>query len=97
MTSKQRSFLIGKSAGLETLFAVGKAGITPEVIEAVSEALRARELVKIAISRNLGEDEDEAARMLAERTQSELVIRIGHKAVLYRPNPKKKNRIILPG
>lgn len=96
MNSKQRSYLIGLAASQDSLFQVGKAGITPEVVAAVDEALTARELVKITLLRNSGEDEEDAARTLAERTRSQLVIKIGHKVVLFRENPTKKDRIILP-
>jgi RNA-binding protein len=96
MTSKQRSYLISLAAGIEPVFQVGKAGITPEVVNAVDEALTARELVKLTLLRNMGEDEEDSARTLAERTRSQLVTKIGHKVVLYRENPKKKNRIVLP-
>ena len=96
MTSKQRSYLIGLSSGLEPIFQVGKAGITPEVIQAVDEALTARELIKLTLLRTVGEDEEDAAHTLAERTRSQLVIKIGHKVVLYRANPQKKNGIVFP-
>ena len=97
MTSKERSYLIGLAAAQDSIFQVGKAGITPEVVQAVEEALAARELVKLTLLKNLDEDEEEVARTLADRTRSELVIKIGHKVVLYRENPNKKDGIVLPG
>ena len=95
LTSKQRSYLTGLASREEALFQVGKSGITPEVCEAVSEALSARELVKIKLLKNCFDDVREAARMLSERTRSELVTVIGRAVVLYRPS-KENKRIELP-
>ena len=69
--------------------------ITPEVCEAVSEALEAHELVKIKLLKNGYDEVKEPSRMLAERTRAELVTVIGRTAVLYRPS-KEKKRIELP-
>ena len=87
LNSKQRSALIGMASKEKAMFQVGKEGITPEVCEAVSEALEAHELVKIKLK--------EPSRTLAERTRAELVTVIGRTAVLYRPS-KEKKRIELP-
>ena len=46
MTSKQRSYLKGLAMNLDPIFQIGKSSLTPEVTQAVSEALEARELVK---------------------------------------------------
>ena len=95
LNSKQRSFLIGTASKEDALFQVGKAGITPEVCTAVSDALEARELVKIKLLKNCFDDPKEAAGTLSERTRSELVTVIGRTAVLYRPS-KEHKRIELP-
>ena len=44
MTSKQRSYLKGLAMNLDPIFQIGKSSLTPEVTQAVSEALEAREL-----------------------------------------------------
>ena len=46
MTSKQRSYLKGLAMNLDPIFQIGKSSLTPEVTEAVSEALEARETCK---------------------------------------------------
>ena len=38
---------------LDPIFQVGKASVTPELITAVSEALTARELIKLSVLQNL--------------------------------------------
>lgn len=96
MTSKQRSYLIGLAAKLDPVFAVGKSGVTPEVCQAVDEALESRELIKINTLKNCFDDLNELAHTMAERTRSQVIKVIGRKIILYRENPKKKDKIILP-
>ncbi len=97
MTSKQRAYLKGLAMNLEAIFQIGKSSITPEITAAVSEALEARELIKINVLKNCMDDEKSIAQTLAERTRSEVVQVIGKKIVLYRPaKEEKKRKIELP-
>ncbi len=97
MTSKQRSYLKGLAMNLEPIFQIGKSGLTPEITEAVNQALDARELVKITILKNCLDDGGSVAEMLAERTRSQLVQVIGRRIVLYRPaKDETKRKIQLP-
>ena len=97
MTSKQRAYLKSISSTYEPIFQIGKSSITPEICEAVSEALAARELIKLSVLKNCADDPKDVASVLAERTRSTVVHVIGRKIVLYRPNPQKEDRkIILP-
>jgi RNA-binding protein YhbY len=52
MNSKERSELKGLAMNIETIINIGKSSLTPEVTEAVSEALEKRELVKIGVLKN---------------------------------------------
>ena len=61
---------------------------------AVSEALAARELIKLSVLKNCADDPKDIAQILAERTRSEVVHVIGKKIVLFKPNPKKEDRKI---
>lgn len=94
MTSKERAILKGRAMTMDPIFQIGKASVTPEMVTAVSEALEARELIKISVLQNCGDDPGELAQVLAERTKSQVVQVIGKKIVLYRENrnPKKKGR-----
>lgn len=97
MTSKQRAFLKGLAMNLDPIFQIGKSGITPELTAAVSEALEARELIKLNILKNCAEDGNVLAATLAERTHSQVVQIIGKKIVLYRQaKEEKKRKIVLP-
>ena len=95
MTSKQRAFLKGLAMNIESVFQIGKSGLTPEVTEAVSEAFNTRELIKLAVLKNCMEDPREIASALSDRTKSQVVQVIGKKIVLYKES-KDHKKINLP-
>ena len=95
MTSKERARLKGIAMTTEPIFQVGKASITPEFTAAVSEAIEARELIKISVLKNCADDPREIAQVVAERTHSQVIQVIGKKIVLYKPD-KDNPKIILP-
>ncbi len=95
MTSKQRAYLKSLAMKMDPIFQIGKASLTPEVTEAVNEALEARELIKVSVLKNCIDDPREIANILGERTNSTVVQVIGKKIVLYRES-KDKKKIELP-
>lgn len=95
MTSKERAYLKGLAMNLDPVFQVGKSSLTPELVTAVAEAFHTRELIKVAVLKNCLDDPKEIARMLSERTHSQVVQVIGKKIVLYKPD--KKNPKIMKG
>ena len=96
MTTKQRAYLKSLAMTIEPIFQVGKNSITPELVGAVSEALAARELIKISVLKNCADDPKELAQILAERTRSQVVQVIGKKIVLYKEGKDKNKKIQLP-
>lgn len=97
MTSKQRAYLKSIASTYEPIMQIGKSSISPEIVNSVSEALEARELIKISVLKNCADDPKDIATILAERTRSHVVQVIGKKIVLYKQNPRKeKRKIILP-
>lgn len=95
LTSKQRSYLTGLSNSIEAIFQIGKSSLTPEISQALSDALEARELIKITILKNCAEDPRDVAETIAGRTHSTVVQVIGRKVILYRRS-KTKQKIELP-
>ena len=95
INSKQRAHLKKLSHSLDPIFQIGKNGITPEVTQGVSEALSARELVKINVLKNCFDEPKDIGVVISERTQSVLVQVIGRKIVLYKPS-KEDPKIELP-
>lgn len=97
MTSKQRAYLKGLAMTLDPIFQIGKSSVTPELTQAVGEALEARELIKISVLKNCLDDGRSIAEVLAERTGSQVVQVIGKKIVLYKQaKDEKKRKIVLP-
>ncbi len=94
--SKQRAYLKSLAMNLTPVLQIGKSSITPELTQAVSEALEARELIKISVLQNCMDDPKAMAQMLAERTRSAVVQVIGKKIVLYKEGKDEKKKIILP-
>ena len=97
INSKQRALLRGLAAGEDTIIIVGKGGITSSLIDSVSDALAARELVKGKVLENSEYDARSACAELCERTAACPVQVIGSKFVLYRPSHRKdkKDKIVL--
>lgn len=94
--SKQRAYLKSLAMNMNPIFQIGKSSLTPELTQAVAEALEARELVKISVLQNCLDDPKVIAGYLSERTRSEVVQVIGKKIVLYKEGKDKKKKIILP-
>lgn len=96
MTSKQRAYLRSLAMTMDPIFQVGKGSLSPELIEAVREAVDARELIKISVLKNCMDDPREIAEVLAERTRSQVVQVVGKKITLYKEGKKDKKKIELP-
>lgn len=97
MTSKQRSYLKGLAMNIDPIFQIGKSSLTPEITNAIAEALEAREIIKITILKNCADDGTSVASILSERTHSEVVQVIGRKIVLYKQaKDETKRKIVLP-
>lgn len=95
LTDKQRRHLRGLGHALKPVIQVGQAGVSDAVVAETRAALKAHELIKVRIAGLERDERDEAFADLAGRTDSAIVGRIGHTALLYRRNPQKP-RIQLP-
>jgi RNA-binding protein len=95
LTSKQRAYLGSLATNEVPIFHVGKASLTPEIVEALDAALEKRELIKVGVLKNCLDDPKEIAGAIAERTHSVVVKIIGKKMIFYRP-AKKNPKIKLP-
>lgn len=95
LNSKQRAYLKKLSNKIEPIFQVGKAGASPELIEAINLALENRELIKCTVLNNCFDDIKYIASAISERTKSDIVQIIGKKIVLFRQS-KDNPTIILP-
>lgn len=88
MTSKQRAYLRSLATHIQPIFQVGKGEISDNMTIQISNALEARELIKIHVLDNSEYSPREAAEIIAEETNAEVVTVIGSKAVLFRRSEK---------
>lgn len=86
LSSKQRAQLRAMASTMDTIVIVGKGGITENVVAQVSDALKARELVKGKVLESSLLTAREACVALAEACRAEQVQVIGSKFVLYKRN-----------
>lgn len=94
MTSKQRAYLKSLAVNLDTIFQVGKGGITDELCSQLLNALNARELIKIKTLENSPISAKDAGELIAKSIGAEVVQVIGTKIVLFRVSDNEKNRKI---
>ena len=73
MTSKQRAYLRSLASQMDTIFQVGKGGISEEMCKQISNALDARELIKLRVLDNAEYLPREAAEEIAEAIGAEVV------------------------
>ncbi len=89
ITSKQRAYLRGLANDFPAIMQIGKGGLTENLIKTCSDALEARELIKLHILENSGESPKEVAEALAQAVGADVVAVTGKKAILYRRSEKK--------
>ena len=94
MTSKQRAYLRGLASKEEPILHIGKGGIGENLIKQANDALEARELIKLRCLENCEYKPIDAANIIAEECNAQVICAIGTKAVLYRQS--KKPKIVLP-
>jgi RNA-binding protein len=74
---------------------IGNAGLGPNLVAEMDQALAHHELVKVRARVGDRDSRDELLAALAAATRSELVQRIGHVALYYRAHPESP-KILLP-
>ena len=95
ITGKQRAYLRSLANGVPAIFQMGKEGISPNLIKQLSDALTARELIKIHVLENCELTPREASDQLSDILEAIPVQTIGSKVVLYRRSDDEKKRTIV--
>lgn len=95
LTGKQKSFLRSMGMKIDPVVNIGKEGVTPTVVQAVREAIKKRELIKVRVLQNCEEEPKDAITVLAERSDVNLVQVIGRNGLFYKRN-QEKPKIDLP-
>ena len=97
LTTKQRAYLRSQATHLDTIMQIGKGGVGEAMVKTVSDALEARELIKMKVLENSGEAVRDVAEELAAACGAMVVTVIGNKLVLYRQaTDPKRRKIELP-
>ncbi|HEX6240963.1 MAG TPA: ribosome assembly RNA-binding protein YhbY [Polyangiales bacterium] len=95
LSGKQRRFLRAQAHALEPVVSLGKEGITPSLVSAVSEALLTHELIKVRVLESAPLERKEVAELLPGEAKAELVGLIGRIVILYKRHPNKP-KLTLP-
>lgn len=94
LTSKQRAYLRGLANPIDTIFQVGKGGVGEAMVKSISDALEARELIKLKVLDNSDYSAREAAEEIAEMVGADVVCVLGKKFVLYKESKENKTIIL---
>ena len=89
ITSKQRAYLRALANDLPTIMQIGKGGLNENMLKTFSDALEARELIKLHVLENSGASPKDMIAELAKALGAEAVAVTGKKIVLYRASEKK--------
>mgnify|MGYP000771343956 FL=1 len=84
MTSKQRAYLRGLANSIDPIFQIGKSGLSENLLKQLDDALEARELIKINVLENSGEDVKSLGNTIADSINAVCVQTVGNKITLYR-------------
>ena len=95
LTSKQRAKLRSLASKEDTVFQMGKEGITETVVKQAWDALEARELIKCSVQRGAPMSAREACQELCEKVQAAPVQCIGNKFSIYRESQENPVIILL--
>jgi RNA-binding protein len=89
LSSKERAALRSQAHKLDPVQHVGASGVTPAVLQSITEAFNTRELIKIRVLDAAPESAYESADRIANQLDNVHVIQtIGRTVVLYRPFPE---------
>ncbi len=95
LNSRQRAQLRGLANSMETIFQVGKGGINDQLIKQVSDALEARELIKLRVLETSPVTSREAADTIATAVGADVVQVIGYRFVLYKESKEHKAIVLV--
>lgn len=90
LNSRQRAQLRAMANDMETILQVGKSGVLDTTVKQVADALEARELIKMSVLETCPINARETADTLANATQSDVVLVIGRKFILYKESKNNK-------
>jgi len=94
LDSTQRKTLRGVAMRLKAEIFVGKAGVTPPLINQMKQALSQHELVKVKFSARPKAEKEMLCNTLAVDTESCLCGMVGHSASFFKQNLDPEKQVI---
>jgi RNA-binding protein len=95
ITTKQRAYLRGLANDINPIIQMGKGEVSENWLKTVSDALEARELIKITVLETCAYTPRELSDAVCEILECDAVQTIGRKIVLYKES-KENKKIFLP-
>ncbi len=89
INNKQKKFLRQAAHHLKPTVWAGKKGISKSLITEIEQALEIHELIKIKCQLGEREERDAGIEKICDKTDAELVQRIGNIVTLYKKNHEK--------
>lgn len=93
LTKDQLKTLRRYSHEEQAIVSVGKAGITPTLLESFEASLLAHNLVKVSIQKNSPITKEELIEEIEERFGADTVSKVGRVVVFYRYHPKGRIKV----
>lgn len=87
LTSAERRELIRRGHTISAQCHIGRAGLTPSAVAQLDQTMARRELMKVRIEADSGDEATLIAEELAAKIGATLVQRVGRVALLYRMVP----------
>lgn len=88
LTGKQRARLKQEAHDFKPIINIGKLSLSDQLLDAIDEALEARELIKIKILNNNLDDADYIIDTIVEKLDCEFISHLGSIFTIYRKSDK---------
>ena len=94
ITSKERAYLRSLAVNADTIMQVGKDGVSENLIKTVSDALEARELIKLSVLETAPYSVRVAADAIAFACGAAVISVTGRRFILYRESKENKQIVL---
>ena len=93
LTEPQKRFLKQRAHNLKPVVIVGGAGLSEGVLNELDLTLEHHELIKVRVNAGDRDERDAMIVEMCQKSRCELVQRIGHIAIIYRPAEKPQLKL----
>ncbi|MDD3924557.1 MAG: YhbY family RNA-binding protein [Erysipelotrichaceae bacterium] len=93
LSNKQKAYLRALGNKERSVFQVGKEAVSDNLIQGISDGLKANELVKFNLLKSCPISANEVAIEISSATQSEIVQIIGRTIILYKKSSDNKLKL----